>query len=240
MPMSWTATAAPVRRAADRPTDRSEGAWPASRSVVPRPVAIPGDRAPDALGEGDDDLVAEPLAGEPDVRLRMAHVARAGVLEDRLDGRARGGTDEIEQLEQAGPRAAADVAGQLGRAGLVGRQEVGPHDVLDEREVPARLPVAVDRRAPALEDRGREPRDHRGVFRVRVLAGPEHVEIPKDDRLDPVELPKRVDVVLARQLAGGIWRAGIGSLRLARRQLGAATIDRRRAGEHQPSNAVAR
>src|SRR5690606_16463961 len=106
-PNTWPSTAAPDRSAATGPIDRREkrpcadepGVTPASpgraaasecclgvRARGPGgSLAVPRDGPRDALVEVDLDLVAEALAGERDVGLRMGHVTGPRRIEARLD-----------------------------------------------------------------------------------------------------------------------------------------------------------
>src|SRR5687767_8611402 len=85
-------------------------------------VDVPREALVQAAREAVAGLVAEELAGVPDVGERMAHVARAerALNRLRLDGKKRG-----EDLEQAGERGTLtdrDVVSPVERARLLGER----------------------------------------------------------------------------------------------------------------------
>ena len=98
------------------------------------------------------------------------------------------------------------------------RQDVGLHRVLDVAEVARRLAVAVDRGRLTFEQRGDPARDHRGIGAARILARPEHVEVPQADGLHPVRACKHVGVKLVDVLGDRVRRQRLADLVLDLRQ----------------------
>ena len=139
-------------------------------------------------------------------RLMSALLYGAGlrVLEWLLETQtAREG--HAKKLQEVGAAAAGDVDHLARhRPGAGARQEVGPHDVADVREVSGLRAVSVDHGPALAEHRLGEPGNDRGVERVRALAGSEDVEVPQADTREAVTDGVGAQQKLARALGGRV------------------------------------
>src|SRR5262249_60275844 len=95
---------------------------------------------------------------------------------------------------------AADVEHLARGGGRARGEDVRLDDVVDIREVARLTAVAVDLQQLAAQRPENEAGDHRRVFRGRVLAWAEHVEIAQADGFDAVELRAHPRVHLVRGL----------------------------------------
>ena len=96
-------------------------------------------------------------------------------------------TDEADEqasnLGDRGLHAGPDVADVPAPVGLE-RTHEGPGDVADVHQIHRLLPAPVDEGRLTVEETVQEDRHDGGVVRVRVLAGPVHVEEAQDVPLD--------------------------------------------------------
>ena len=210
----------------------------ASRCVAARAVESDGLAQP--FLEVDDRRVAQQASSPGQLRDRIAHLSGPSLGVHRRERNARQPADVLPQLVHAHALAASDVEHlpRHIRGGSSGREQVGVHDVRDEHEIPRLFAVAEDRGRLPGQGGGDEARHDRRVLRVRVLPGPEDVEIAQYDRLQPVGRLARDAVVLARELGGRVRRQRPGHVLLRVRQCGGVSVRRRGPGVHHAAHAL--
>src|SRR3989442_874161 len=115
--------------------------------------------------------------------------------------------DHIDEPEQRGPRPRSDVdrpaIGCLTRARS--GEDVRLDHVVDVREVPGLLTVAIEIGDASVERGLEEVGNDRGIGGVRTLAWPEDVEVPQRDTLNESGPGEGEHVLFAGQLRRGIW-----------------------------------
>ena len=136
--------------------------------------------------------------------------------------------DQANQFEHAGLNSAADVDHFLINAVGCGGGDHGIDDVIDIDVVAGLFAAAVDDDRAVGERLLEVAGDDRGVRRGNALTWPVGIKYAQTNRLNPVLMANRPDIMLGGKLRDGIWGTRFDRERFLIGDLGLVSVDRAR------------